>query len=91
VAIVLKPVLVGDDGEHSLQTLVLELDHPAAAFADQMLVVCLGRHGLVTLEPLTEVMGTNQPTLQQNIQSAIYCRRAHLFTLLPEPATDAID
>ena len=43
VPLVLEAVLVGDDRQHALEPLVLELDHPAAPLADQMLVVGLRR------------------------------------------------
>ena len=58
-------------GQHALEPLVLELDHPAAALADQMLVVGLGRHRLVALEPLAEVVRPDQAALDQHLERAV--------------------
>jgi hypothetical protein len=38
----LEAVLIGQHREHALQSLIGEFHDSAAAFADQMLVVCLG-------------------------------------------------
>lgn len=91
VAIVLKRVLVGNHREHALQAFILELDHSAAALADEMLVMSLSRHGLVPLEALAEVMGAHQSALQQDIQSPVDCGGANPLALFSEPATNTLD
>lgn len=79
---VLEAVLIGQHREHTLQSLISELDHPAAAFADQMLVVRLSQHRLVSLEALTEFVGAHQAALHQEVECAIYRGGADLLPLL---------
>jgi hypothetical protein len=91
MTLVLKGVLVGDNRQHALQSLILELDHSAAPLANQVLVMRLGRHRLEALESLTEVMRPNQPALQEDVQSSIDRSGTHPLAFLAEPATNAID
>jgi hypothetical protein len=60
MALVLELMLVGNDGQHALETLVLELDHRTAAKADEMLVMGLLRHRLIPLEALAEIVRPDQ-------------------------------
>ena len=91
VALVLEAVLVGDDRQHPLEPLVLELDHAAAALADQVLVVGLRRHRLVALEPLAEVVRAHQAALDQHLERAVDGGGADVLAALLERAADAFD
>lgn len=87
----LKAVLVCQDRQHALQPLIGELHHSAAALADQMLVIRLRSHGLVSLESFTEVMRTHESALHQQLESPIDGGRADLLTPLSQLTADCFD
>jgi hypothetical protein len=51
----LEAVLIGNDGQDSLEALVPELLDSPAANADQVMMVGLRRHGLKAAKPLPEI------------------------------------
>jgi hypothetical protein len=53
-----------------------------------VLVGRVGRHRLIALEPLAEIVRADQTALQQKIEGAIHGCRSHPLTLLPELAAD---
>lgn len=78
----LEAVLIGQHREHALQSVIGEFNDPAATFADQMLVVCLGQHWLISLEALAEFVGAHQAALHQKVERAVYRGGADLLPLL---------
>jgi hypothetical protein len=91
VALMLETVLVREARQHSLQPLVGELHHPATALANQVLVICLLRHWLVTLEPFPEVVRPHQAALDKELQCTVNRCRADPLTLLPQLSADTFD
>jgi hypothetical protein len=87
----LKAVLIRQHREHALESLVGEFDHSAAAFADQMLVVCLGQHRLISLEALAEFVGAHQAALHQELERAIHRGSADRFPPLLQLAKNAFN
>ena len=87
----LKAMLVGQDRQHPLQPLVGELHDPAAALANEVLVVRLGRHGLVPLEAFAEVMGPYQTTLDQEIEGTVDGGGSHPLSPLFQLPADRVD
>src|SRR4030095_8986454 len=89
--LMLELLLVGDDAQHSFQPLVGELIHPAAAHADQVFMVGLGRHGFVAPESLAEIMGPHQPALHQHFECAIDSGESYGLAAFGELALDLFD
>ena len=91
VPAMLKALFVREHRKHPFQPFVSELDNPAAPFADQVLVVGLRCHWLVTLEALPKLVRPHQTALDQQIQSAIHRSGAYGLTLLFELPLDPVD
>ncbi len=85
----LEPVLVCQNRQHPLETLVGKLDDSAATLADQVLVICLGGHRLIAFEPFAKVVGPGQATLHQKLERAVHRCGTNPLTLLPELSTDS--
>jgi hypothetical protein len=91
MAAVLKAVFVGQNRQHPLQAFVGKLDHPAAALADEVLMVTLGDRGLVSLETLAKFMRADQPAFHQEIEGAVNGGHSHLLALALQLAANALD
>ena len=91
MALVLEVELVGDDGKHALEAIVLEFLHRSAPHADQVLMLLGRRHRLVAAEALAEVVGADEPALDQGVQGAIDRGGADRRAQLLEPALDGLD
>jgi hypothetical protein len=91
MALVLEAVLVRQDRQHSLQTLVGEFHYFPASLANEMLVVGMRHHRLVPLESFAKVVSSHQAAFDQKIERAINCGSAHPFPLLLELSPDRLD
>jgi hypothetical protein len=87
---VLEPMLVGEDGEHALETVVGELHHHPAPLTDEVFVVGLSRPGLKALEPFTELMSPDQTAFDQEVEGAVHGGQAHLLAPLFELTPDGL-
>src|SRR5918999_2609616 len=93
MAAMLKAVLVRQYRQHSLQAFIGKLDHPAAALADEVLMVTLGDggRGLVALESLAKFMRPDQPAFQQEIKGAVDGGHSHLLAVALQLAANALN
>jgi len=71
MAPMLKAMLIGEHWQHSLQSFVGKLDHPPAAFTNEVFMIGLRDCRLVAFEPLAEFVGADQPAFQQQVEGAI--------------------
>jgi hypothetical protein len=85
---VLKPMLVRQNREHALQTLVREFHDLPAPLADQVLVIGLRAHRLVALESFAEFVGPDQAALDQEIQRAVHRGQADPLAAVLQLAPD---
>ena len=91
VALMLKAVLVGDDGEHPFELLVGEFEDLAATYAQQMPVPGLSSGRLKALEAFTKIMRLDQPALQQHVERPIDGRNANPLSPFFEAALNPLD
>src|SRR5687768_11282436 len=87
----LEAMLVGENRQHALETLVGEFDNPAAALADEVLVIRLSRHGLVAFEALAEIVRSHQAALNQKVERAVHRGSAYPLPLLLQLAPNSLD
>lgn len=88
---VLKAVLVGQNGQHPLQPFVGKLDDPAAALADEMLMITLRDRRLVALESLTELMGPDQAAFHEEVERTVDGGHSHPLTVAFQLAANPLD
>ena len=91
MAAVLETMLICQDRQHALEALVGKLDHPAAALADEVLVICLRGHRLVTPESLAEFMGPHQTAFYQEVKGPVHGSSSHPLAPMLELSKNGID